>query len=370
MDGLPERFRRAAVSFLVWWAGELASIVPHRLRRALSARGRILVLDEVGSELIVSRFGEGGCREIGRVRGAPDGASEGKATSRLEAPVPKGTRLVVRLAQHHALRKLVELPLAAEENLREVIRFEMARLTPFTAEQVYFAARIAGRDLDASALRVELTVARRGVVDRLRERVAPLGLRPHGACLAGDDPQGGPILDLDPEGEKGGRAPAWGRPSLYLAALAAGLALAVVYVPLERKQSQVEALAGLLVEARAEAEAVQQLRAEIDRVRAESRFAFQRRNEAPTVLAVLNELTERLPDGTWLFQLQLRQNELQILGYSPAASSLIAIIEQSPLFENARFRSPVTRDARLGAEQFHVSADLVPDGAAEPGEAT
>jgi general secretion pathway protein L len=365
MDGLPERFRRAAVSFLVWWAGELASIVPRRLRRAVSARGGILVLDEDGSELVVSRYGEGGCREIGRVRGSSNGAPEGKATPPLEAPVPKGTRLVVRLAPHHALRKIVELPLAAEENLREV-----ARLTPFTAEQVYFAGRIAGRDLDASVLKVELTVARRAVVDRLREHVAPLGLRPHGACLAGDDPQGGPILDLDPDREEAARAPAWGGPSLYLAALAAALALAVVYVPLERKQSQAEALAGLVAEARAEAEAVQQLRAGIDRVRAESRFAFQRRNEAPTVLAVLNELTERLPDGTWLFQLQLRMNELQILGYSPAASSLIGIIEASPLFENARFRSPVTRDVRLGAEQFHVSADLAPDGAAESEEAT
>jgi general secretion pathway protein L len=369
MDGMPERFRRPVGRFFAWWAGELASMVPARLRRALRVPGEIVVVDEVGPDLVLSCVGDDGCREIGRLGPhAPGRASEDRAP-RLKSFIREDTRLVLRLAQDQVLRKIVELPLAAEENLRGVIRFEMARLTPFTAEQVYFASRVVSRDPRTSLLRVELTVARRSLIDRLRERVAAFGLRPHRACLAGEDPRAVGILDLGADGQERAEASSWRSPSLYLATVAAGLALAAVHLPLDRKQSQVETLSRLIAQARAEAEAAQQLRTEIDRVHAESRFAFQRRGEAPTVLAVLNELTERLPDGTWLFQLQLRTNEVQILGHSPAASSLIGIIEASPLFENVRFRSPVTRDVRIGAEQFHLSADLVAEGS-EPGETT
>ena len=162
----------------------------------------------------------------------------------------------------------------------------------------------------------------------------------------------------------------WGRPLRLLAVVTACLALALVYLPLARREAAAEALAAQVAAARAEADAAQQLRAAIDRVLVESRFAFQRRRAAPTVLAILDELTRRLPDDTWLFELSLRDREVQISGYSPAASALIGVIEGSPLFEHARFRSPVTQDTRVGGEQFHLSADLESAPAPGPEPAT
>jgi general secretion pathway protein L len=340
MQLLPAHLRRSAGRFCGWWLGEMASLVPAPLRRLCSERGDLLLLDDSGPEPIVGRLRDGSLHEI---RGA----------------IPPGARLLVRLPAHQVLRQRVELPLAAEENLREVLRFEMARLTPFTAEQVYFGARVAGRDTAARRLEADLALTRRAPVDRLRQRAAELVLRPQGACLV-DDEHGPLILETDEAAAPGERA-ASGSLRL-LAVIAAGLALALVYLPLAQRRAQSEALGALVAEARAEAAASQALRAAIDRVLAETRFAFPRRRAAPTVLAVVKELTLRLPDDTWLFELSLRDHEVQISGYSPAASSLIGLIESSPLFENARFRSPVTQDTRIGAEQFHLSADVARDG--------
>ena len=156
MQLLPEPVRRAAGSFCAWWQGELAALVPAPLRRLCSERRDLLVLDDSGPAPVVCRLRAGVCEAVAR---------------------PRSGRLLVRLPAQQALRQTVELPLAAEENLREVLRFEMARLTPFTAEQVYFGARVLRRDAAARSLAVDLAVARRAPVDRLRERAAALGLR-------------------------------------------------------------------------------------------------------------------------------------------------------------------------------------------------
>jgi general secretion pathway protein L len=340
MQLLPAHLRRSAGRFCGWWLGEMAGLVPAPLRRLCSERGDLLLLDDSGPEPIVGRLRDGSLHEV-------------------RGPIAPRGRLLVRLPAHQVLRQRVELPLAAAENLREVLRFEMARLTPFTAQQVCFGARILSRDGAARRLEVDLAVARRGAVDRLQERAAALGLRAQGACVLGAE---GGVLILESDEQAAPAERAAGGPLRLLAIVAAGLALALVYLPLAERQSRSEALAALVAEARAEAEATQQLRAAIDRVLEETRFAFQRRRQAPTVLAVVNELTLRLPDDTWLFELSLRDHEVQISGYSPAASSLIGLIESSPLFENARFRSPVTQDTRIGAEQFHLSADIARDG--------
>src|SRR5919106_563368 len=365
MKAIPERLRRSAGGFFAWWSSELAALIPVGVRRVFCSRGDMVVLDEAGPGLVVSCLCDDGPREIARLNleRADGPAAAAASLARLKRLVSDRTDFVVRLREHQTLRKVVELPLAAEENLREVLRFEMARLTPFTVEQVYFAGRVGSRDLKRRLLQVELMLAKRASVDRLLECAASLGIRPRCACPAGQDPTTDVLLDLDPSGDYQTRSTPWGAPSLALSALAAGLALAVIYVPLERKQSEVDALESIVAEAQAEAEAARQLRAEIERVLEESRFAFQRRREAPTVLEVLNELTERLPDETWLIELQLQASEVQISGYSPAASALIGLIEGSSLFQNVRFRSPVTQDTRIGAEQFHLSTELVPQAA-------
>ena len=62
------------------------------------------------------------------------------------------------------------MPAATEENLAQVLSFEMDRLTPFRADEVYFDHRVVGRDAAAATLAVLVAVARRDIVD---SRVRP-----------------------------------------------------------------------------------------------------------------------------------------------------------------------------------------------------
>ena len=54
----------------------------------------------------------------------------------------------------------VTMPAATEENLRQVLGFEMDRLTPLRADEVYFDYRVVSRDAAAGQIAVQLAVAR------------------------------------------------------------------------------------------------------------------------------------------------------------------------------------------------------------------
>ena len=70
---------------------------------------------------------------------------------------------------------------------------------------------------------------------------------------------------------------------------------------------------------------------------------------------VLNELTELLPDGTWLERLVFKQDKVDLFGLSSKASTLISEIETSPIFEDVAFQAPVVQEERFSSERFQIS---------------
>ena len=60
-----------------------------------------------------------------------------------EHPKLDDLAIVLKLENHQGLRKQIKLPMAAAENLQQVIAFEMDRMTPFKSDQVYFSALVA-----------------------------------------------------------------------------------------------------------------------------------------------------------------------------------------------------------------------------------
>ncbi len=77
-------------------------------------------------------------------------------------------------------------------------------------------------------------------------------------------------------------------------------------------------------------------------------------------LKVLRELTEIFPDDAWLTEFTYRadRSELRLSGYALSASQLLPVLEQSDLFENVRFTSPITTDQRLRKEQFRLEMKI------------
>ncbi|MEM6888120.1 MAG: PilN domain-containing protein [Pseudomonadota bacterium] len=77
-------------------------------------------------------------------------------------------------------------------------------------------------------------------------------------------------------------------------------------------------------------------------------------------LALTGLLTEALPDGYWLDQLVVDEDEMTITGYGPSAAEVTRILSQLPHLSKIEFASPVTRDNSQSLERFRISAVLTP----------
>jgi Tfp pilus assembly protein PilN len=61
-------------------------------------------------------------------------------------------------------------------------------------------------------------------------------------------------------------------------------------------------------------------------------------------LHMLQQLTKLLPDGTWLQELNISEDTVDINGYSNRAADLVPPLENSPYFSQVEFTAPITRD--------------------------
>ncbi len=71
----------------------------------------------------------------------------------------------LRIASHLILSKEISLPSATEENLENVIAYEIDRYTPFKKEDVYFSVQVKDRDKKEKKINVLLNVVKKSLLD-------------------------------------------------------------------------------------------------------------------------------------------------------------------------------------------------------------
>ena len=365
MDTALTRPHRLIPRFFAWWFGALAGCVPEGLRRLFRPAAKYLIVAPAGGSVTATlNRGKRG-REIGRAEldGMDDAAQRKAVRKAVRRGAPKSNPIVLRLPGDRVLRRKLELPWAAEPDLREALYFQIDRQTPFTPDEVYFDFEIAGRDADNKRLTVEVTVIPRSIVDDAVARAERWGLTPDIVDVVDRDADAAPRVNLLPGGDVAGPGTGGSPVNLLLALVAAGLVAAAVYIPLDRRETAADSLVARVMIAKAEAQATLRLREQVDGMRKERDFLDNRRRGALSAVTLLDELTRILPDDTWLFELKVTGGEARIAGYAPTASSLIGLIDKSPTFRGPRFRSSVTQDPRTGLERFNMSFRIAPGGA-------
>ncbi len=265
--------------------------------------------------------------------------------------------LVLCLPKDQVLTRSLTLPLAAEENLREVLSFEMDRQTPFTAEQVYYDFSVIARSAVERTLTVNLVLVTRRMLDKLLLQLNKRGIHPDIVTINCGDRGGFAAVNLLPAENRQRKAVTPRLVNLALGALALLLLVSAVSLPLLDKRHKIQALEPLLETASMKAEEAHRLRKEVDELTASSRFLTDKKQSSLPLLQIIDELTRILPDDTWITRLDIKGNELQIQGQSLSAAALIPLIESSSILQNPRFRSPVTQIPRSDVERFHLSAE-------------
>lgn len=343
-------------SVLTWWIEQMRDLVPASLRPSLRARRNLVVsvIDDPicpavelflccrGVDMPLGRYG----LDDPGLRHAADG-------------VPKTQRRfpVLRVPSGMLLDRDIILPLAAASHLKRVLGFEMDRLTPFRADEVFWTCSVTQRDAVRNRLHVRLTIVPRVQVQPALAALQRAGLLP--ARVEAPE-TAGPcrVIPLGP-----------GQPDRNwlgqrLEAFALGgcgiLAVAAAALPFV---TQSNTWAG--IDARIDRARPQVIEADILRGRIASGVTTTDaittgRNEVGAPIEAIALLTDLLPDDTVLTQLSARQRKLTISGRSPAAARLIGTMAAHPLIHNPAFTAPVIRDGTSGNEMFSIRADVGP----------
>lgn len=349
-----------------WWLGELKALMPETWRERLQHAMRRVTLEPGDDRFVVGIEESNRLERLETFSLSQDSDLQKQQlrdllTEHELLEVPR----VLMLDGAEVLRKEVRLPLAAESNLHQVLRFEMDRQTPFRANDVYFDWKILGHDKENGQVRVDLAVTPRAEVDEVCRALSARGLGVSAVDILQEDrPLGLNLLPPDRRVKVLNRKV---RLNQGLALGAVGLLAIFMVGSLWLRAHQVAELEQAIDEVREEALRVQRIRDQINDTMESAGFLAQRRAATPMAVDVLADVTRTLPDDTYLDRLVIGQDVVQMQGKSQNAQQLIERVNQSALMGEAAFRGATRVDARTGLEIFEINADVVADKSS-PGE--
>jgi general secretion pathway protein L len=340
------------------WIGTVAAVLLALRARITPMRSVELIEDAAGVLTLQSQPDPSSAGDEPRSLQIADGKIQG-ATPELITAL-RGCHLAMLLQPTRFVFRALQFPRQAGEFLDDIVRAQIDRVTPWSAEAAVFGC---GPPSDIGNDRIAVTVAATA-----REMLAPLldavsNLRPAAVavftCAEGDDPATGSIKVLEHQ-VRGARDVGGVRRLLsiilavgVLAACTAAAAAFIVEGVLEAQQSVVtQRLAELRLAKQAGQIASKE---EVALASLEAR----KHQIAPSVI-VLESLSQLLPDHTYVTELRILGDKLQLIGVTRDAPSLIRLIEQSPRFTRATFFAPTTRAPSDPGEHFHIEARIEP----------
>jgi general secretion pathway protein L len=248
----------------------------------------------------------------------------------------------LNLRPEHCLITRIGCPRPALSNIDRILALEVNRATPFSPKDVLSGwYELPGED-DADYVGVAHVIARREDIWPAVERVGERGFRIARVVLRSDPDE---LIELNMRLDVPER-PAdrlWRAVGVASGLLSAVLMFTAGSMLLARQAAELESLEQRLAAVQAEAKRVND---EVEAIAASSRELFLLRAErAASVfpLAVWAELTRIVPDGAWLAGILIDGNEVTIDGNAGSAERLIALLDDSPVFEQVTFTGPVTK---------------------------
>lgn len=345
------RFAQTPIpAWFAWWVQALASWLPPHWRRLLSRRRAPLwlILDSDGLTL---RLGDDSTAPVQIGHDLIEGLEPRLDPDAAQRP----RRLALPLSR--ALRCQLDLPAAAAERLRDVAGFEIDRQTPFTADQVVYDARVVAHSPDRGTLRAELVVLPKAQLDAALAALGPLATTLEAVDLTGPN---GPLgLNLLPPERRHRRSDPERRTHLLLIAIALTALWFALWQSLDNRRQAVAELEARIAVLRDEARLVSAQRQRLMDAVEGSGFLAEQRALRPPVIALLEDISRRLPDVTALERLNLNGTDLIVIGYSSEAPATVSRLQGSPYLKSPALSGAVQPDRISGRDRFTLNAQVV-----------
>jgi general secretion pathway protein L len=274
------------------------------------------------------------------------------------AKMLRGSRTEIVLHANRFLFRPLELPKRAVEFLDGIVRGQIDRLTPWAPGEAVFGW---ARPTHGSNNRIELVIAAtaRALVTPYVEAIADLSAASVALSTVptGAEPNSAPIRVFE-QRARGLFEIERIRRGLAVLFLISGIAAAITMgysaLALDSLDAEQQVLSQKVAARRAA------LRTSPEFTVSAQRMLERRKQSTPSNVIVIEALSQILPDHTYVTELHIEVDKLQIIGVTRDAAGLIGLIEQSPHFTHAKFYAPTTRTPGEPGERFHIDVQVKP----------
>ncbi|ABE61617.1 Fimbrial assembly [Nitrobacter hamburgensis X14] len=343
-----------AKELFAFWIDAVAAALRMAAARAMPQRRIPLKQSEAGdftARVVSKKKGAALPQATFRLGQAPALTEEWRAALR-------GSRLEIHMRADQVLFRTIDFPKQATDFLDGMVRAQIDRLTPWTADNAVYGLTA---PVPAANERVALTLAAtsRQAIQPLLDLATDLGAASVEGLIEPPDAENAarPIRIFEQK-LSGPAGLSTDMPRLLrLTLLGAGVTTAVMLAVSTY-------LGGAYDDQRQELQQrVSQRRAalHIDRPGSSATTLLAKRKQtSPSSVMVLEAISRVLPDTTYVTELRIDTDKMQIVGLTRNAPSLIRLLEQSPQFSRATFFAPTTRDQNDPGERFHIEAHVIP----------
>ena len=325
--------------FYSWWITRITEILPASWTNADAQPRDGVVIDIVGD------------RDIGtslRRRGLESPIGLGAA-----ARIAGRKAVMLRPPPRIVLVKNHVMPTAPRRDLDLMLHHELSRITPFSADTLFWRWEGRVRTGDRSKTETVVTMVPKEPLAAAFAELDSVGIRV-------DFIEVGPaerpkLLPVAEATERNARSALARR----LAVVCSGLAVAALGLPLLLQTYALRTTEASITGLQPAIKEVETLRRAVAARNGAQDIMTQEAARTGDVLQVLATVTRILPDDSYLTDFALRERQLTISGRTGSAPRLITGLSADPAMRDPAFAAPVTRAEGTASEVFSIKAEVV-----------
>jgi len=349
--------------FMRWWKSELKSFVPKKYHETLFPQAIKVLLTQENDGVTVW------CNQddsFKKYTDAKDGDDQNEqwwhqVQHIINQADGKKVEINYLLPNEEALVRKIALPMAAKENLDEVIGFELDKYVPFSADQVQLSYKIDKNSQDENKMLLDLAVIPKQRLFDVLSMCDEKSISLDGVDINMHSNESRPKylgVNLLPIEHRKIQNNFNLKLNAVLFLVLVGLVYFVMHTSVENKLQKIETLTEVNSELQKQARTSKLLKKELKTVIVSSKFLQNKKSQHPKIVEILSDITDKLPDTTYLSKVKVNQSELEITGLSDNANILVPKLDKSSRWYVPRIHGSITPDSQTNKERFIIKAEM------------
>lgn len=344
--------KRRVIEALAFWGESMRSSLPRSIQQKLTVDEEqiIVSLHQETDTLNVIQNRDGRVTALGEFL-YKDNYCDPEMLRLLTDKANKDSELILAVSPQQVLSKRVAFPEAVAGNLKQTLYYEMDKHTPFPKNEVLYDVEVVNKN--AGKVFAMLHILHRPTLAHLLKLFTDNQVMFDQLCTTETQ-----NINLLPESLRR-KQPLFrfGRNG-FLLVLVSALLLLMLATPLYfKRQTSIDLDREI---ARLDPLANGEIALWEQRDKAEQTLVEFLDLQPLSFSQIYEELAKVIPDDTWVNSFNLQRDKVILRGESTDAAALVAIINKSPLFNNAKIVSPIVKARGNNAkERFHISLGFV-----------